>query len=373
MLQYNHMRFPVNAFIFFILVLFTQNSLYAHMEQHQEHQEPGVGIEEKLGEKIPLDLMFHDESDHRVKLRQLVHQPTILAPVYYSCPDVCSFLLYNLAGVLNQISSEPGKEYQVVAVSFDETEKPDLAREKKSMYLKMIEKPFPEDAWRFLTGDHENIQKLTDAIGFHFKREGRTFLHPVSLIILSSEGKVTRYMYGTEILPFDLKMALLEASEGKVGPTVSKVLRFCFSYDPKGQKYVFNTLKVTGIVTLAFALFFFIWQIPHFWLLLLNFGKDYEKAGFPSLTRIFMPVQLRRITFSWVFATAVACLMIPLFGLVNFYGVRVGFLVAGFWLVWKAFMLLRSHHSEFSPRPTFNSINVYVLLVMFLLTLDHLL
>jgi protoheme IX farnesyltransferase len=124
---------------------------------------------------------------------------------------------------------------------------------------------------------------------------------------------------------------------------------------------------------LAIALFFFIWQVPHFWLLVLDFGKDYERAGFPSLTRIFTPPQLRRITFTWVFATAVACLMIPLFGLVNFYGVRMGFLVAGFWLVWKAFMLLRSHHSEFSLRPTFNSINAYVLLVMFLLTLDHLL
>ena len=124
---------------------------------------------------------------------------------------------------------------------------------------------------------------------------------------------------------------------------------------------------------LALAFFFFIWQIPHFWLLLLNFGKDYEKAGFPSLTSIFTPSQLRRITFTWVFATAVACLMIPLFGLVNFYAVQVSFLIAGIWLVWKAFMLLRSHHSEFSLRLTFNSINAYVLLVMFLLTLDHLL
>jgi len=124
---------------------------------------------------------------------------------------------------------------------------------------------------------------------------------------------------------------------------------------------------------LAFAFFFFIWQIPHFWLLLLNFGEDYEKAGFPSLTRIFTPTQLGRITFTWVFATAVACLMIPLFGLVKLYAVQVGFLVAGIWLVWKAFMLLRSHHSEFSLRLTFNFINAYVLLVMSLLTLDHLL
>jgi protein SCO1/2 len=166
-----------------------------------------------------------------------------------------------LARVLNQLSSEPGKEYQVVAISFDEMEKPDLALQRKKMYLKMIEKPFPEDAWRFLTGDKENIQKLTDAVGFHFKREGKDFLHPVSLIILSPDGKITRYIYGTDFLSFDLKMALLEASQGRIGPTVTKVLRFCFSYDPKGRKYVFNTLKVTGIVTLVFALSFILFLV----------------------------------------------------------------------------------------------------------------
>jgi protoheme IX farnesyltransferase len=124
---------------------------------------------------------------------------------------------------------------------------------------------------------------------------------------------------------------------------------------------------------LAVAFFFFIWQVPHFWLLLLNFGKDYEKAGFPSLTRIFTTAQLRRITFTWVLATAVACLMIPLFGLVTFYAVQVSLLIAAIWLVWKAFTLLRNHQSEFSLRLTFNSINAYVLLVMFLLAMDHLL
>ena len=124
---------------------------------------------------------------------------------------------------------------------------------------------------------------------------------------------------------------------------------------------------------LALAFFFFIWQIPHFWLLLLNYGEEYEKAGFPSLTRIFTPAQLKRITFTWVFATAVACLMIPLFGLVSFYAFQVSLLIAGIWLVWKAFILLRRHHSEFSLRLTFNSINAYILLVIFLLTLDHLL
>jgi len=242
-----------------IIVLLAQTHPYAHVEHSKETVE--MGIEEKLGQIISLDTVFNDESGNRISLRQLINKPTILAPVYYSCPDVCSFLLYNLARALNQLSSEPGKEYQVLAVSFDETEKPPLALEKKRLYLKMIEKPFPEEAWRFLTGEEENIRKLTEAIGFRFKREGKTFQHPILMVILSPGGKITRYMYGTDVLPFDLKMALLEASEGRIGPTVSKVLRFCFSYDPKGRKYVFNTLKVTGIVTLAFALSFILFLV----------------------------------------------------------------------------------------------------------------
>jgi protein SCO1/2 len=246
------MRLGLRILILLLATLFFQNTAQAHVEQPKDLS--NIGIDEKLGQLIPLDLTFHDENGNAIRLKQLIHRPTILAPVYYSCPNVCSFLLFNLSGVINKMDSEPGKEYQVLTFSFDETEKPDLALEKKKMYLKMIEKPFPEATWRFLTGDKENIHQLTDAIGFHFKRQGQDFLHPVSLVILSPDGKITRYIYGTEFLPFDIKMALLEASEGKVGPTLSKVLRFCFSYDPKGRKYVFNTLKVTGIVTLLFAL-----------------------------------------------------------------------------------------------------------------------
>ena len=241
------------------VILFLQTGGEAHVEHHKE--QTGVGIEEKLGQTVPLDIVFNDEVGKQISLTQVINKPTILAPVYLGCPDVCSFLLYNLARALNQLSSEPGKEYQVLAVSFDDTEKPPFALEKKRLYLKMIEKPFPEEAWRFLTGEEENIRKLTEAIGFRFKREGKTFQHPVSLVILSSDGKITRYVYGTDVLPFDLKMALLEASEGRVGPSISKVLRFCFSYDPKGRKYVFNTLKVTGIVTLAFALSFILFLV----------------------------------------------------------------------------------------------------------------
>ncbi len=247
--------------ILLILIFLSGESLFAHTE-HQTSQK-GIGIDEKLGQSIPLELTFRDEKGNTVSMGRLIDKPTVLAPVFLTCPDVCSFLLSNLSKTLGQLTSEPGKEFQVLAISFDETEGPPLALEKKKLYLEMIEKPFPEEAWKFLTGERESILALTNAVGFYFKREGNTFLHPVALIILAPDGKITRYLYGTEILPFDLKMALLEASEGRTGPTISKVLRFCFSYDPKGRKYVFNALKVTGIVTLTFAfsfILFLIWR-----------------------------------------------------------------------------------------------------------------
>jgi protein SCO1/2 len=226
----------------------------AHLEQPEDLK--GIGIDQKLGQYIPLDLTFNDENGQRVSLKQLILKPAILALAYLHCPNVCSLLLQNLAEVLNNLPAEPGKDYIVLTVSFDETEKPSLALEKKRTYMKMIQKPFPEEAWRFLTGDKENIRKLTDAVGFHFKRVKEDFEHPVLLIILAPDGKIVRYMYGADPLPFDLKIALVEASQGRIGPAIAKVVRFCFSYDPKANKLVFNMLRVTGTATLIFALSF---------------------------------------------------------------------------------------------------------------------
>jgi protein SCO1/2 len=248
--------FAAKALILLMGVIFFHGLLNAHTEHEQPKDLPGIAIDEKLGQFVPLDLTFNDEGGKPVTLRQFIHTPIILTPVYLHCPNVCSLLLQNLADVLNRFPGEPDKEYRVISVSFDETEKPGLALQKKKTYLKMIQKPFPEDAWRFLTGDKENIRKLTDAIGFHFKRVGQDFQHPVALIILAPDGKIIRYLYGADPLPFDLKMAVVEASQGKIGPAISKVVRFCFSYDPKANKLVFNTLKVTGTVTLIFALSF---------------------------------------------------------------------------------------------------------------------
>ncbi len=253
------MRLGLRILILLLVTLFSQNIAQAHVEQPKDLAR--IGIDEKLGQVIPLDLTFHDENGNPVQLKQLIHTPTILAPVFYHCPNVCGLLLQNLADTLNRLPAEPDKEYRVISVSFDEREKPSFALEMKKMVLSMIEKPFPQDAWRFLTGDRENIRKLMDAIGFHFKKVGEDFQHPVSLVIVTPDGKITRYLYGTEFLPFDIKIALLEASQGKVGATISKVVRFCFSYDPEGKKLVFNTLKVTGTVTLIFALSFILFLL----------------------------------------------------------------------------------------------------------------
>jgi protein SCO1/2 len=254
--QSDHLKLKVIIIAWLFLAAFSPNRTHAHIEEPKDLK--GIGIDQKLGQAVPLDLTFNDESGNRVSLRQIIHTPIILALVYLHCPNVCSLLLQNLADVLNKLPAEPGKEYTVLSLSFDEKEKPSLALEKKKIYLRMIGKPFPEDAWRFLTGDKENIHKLTDAVGFHFKREGEDFEHPVTLIILASDGKIVRYLYGADPLPFDLKLALVEASQGRIGPAISKIARFCFSYDPKGKKLVFNTLKVTGTVTLLFALSFIV-------------------------------------------------------------------------------------------------------------------
>ncbi|MBS3905651.1 MAG: SCO family protein, partial [Syntrophaceae bacterium] len=192
--------YPVHSLLrrvlILVLILFCDGWLFAHVEQHREQK--GVGIDEKLGRLIPLDLTFRDENGKPIALRELIDRPTILAPVFLACPDVCSFLLSNLSGALNRLPADPGKDFLALTISYDETEGPPLAMEKKNLYLKMIEKPFPEEAWRFLTGDRESILKLMDAMGFYFKREGKNFLHPVALIILAPDGKITRYLYGTE-------------------------------------------------------------------------------------------------------------------------------------------------------------------------------
>jgi protein SCO1/2 len=220
-----------------------------------------IGIDEKLGQYIPTDATFVDENGHPVNLRTMIDKPTIIAPVYLSCMHVCPMLLNGLADVLGKMELvKPGRDFQVIALSFDDKDTPAIARGKKRNYIKAIGKPFPENTWKFLTGTDGDIKKFTTAIGFTFQRDGEHgFSHPVTLVVIAPGGKIVRYIEGISFLPFEVTMAVTEASEGRVGSSARKVLMYCFSYDPLKKSYVFNILKVTGTVMVLFVGSFFVY------------------------------------------------------------------------------------------------------------------
>jgi len=218
----------------------------------------GVGIEEKLGEWIPLDLTFRDEAGQPVTLRTFFdgRRPVLLTLVYHDCPMLCNLVLDGLAKTLRQMSWTPGEQFEVLAVSFNHRETPELARRKKAHYVDMLGRPDAAAGLHFLTGDSTTIRALTDAVGFSFRwvPEKQQFAHPAALIFLSGKGKVSRYLYGLEHDPGDVRKALVEASEGKVGTVVDQVLLYCFQYDPSENSYVanaYNIMRLGGAVTVV--------------------------------------------------------------------------------------------------------------------------
>ncbi len=218
-----------------------------------------VTIREQLGQFVPLDARFLNEAGDTVTLGQLIDRPTVLTLVYYNCPGLCTPLLEGAVDVLDKVDLEPGSDFQVITISFNPDETPELAREKKTNMLEAFERrEFPPSAWHFLVGDSLNIHKVTESVGFHYVRNKDGFLHPAAMIVLSDKGKITRYLNGTTFLPFDLKMAIIEASQGRVGPTIAKVLQLCFNYDPEANRYVFNFLRVAGALVIFFTLVFVI-------------------------------------------------------------------------------------------------------------------
>jgi protein SCO1/2 len=215
-----------------------------------------VGVDEKLGQNIPLDLVLNDEDGKPVSLRSLVNKPTILTLNYFRCAGICTPQLNGLTEVLNKVQAEPGKDFQVITVSFDDRDTPEMATQKRTNYLGQINRPFPPTAWRFLTGPAATTRALADSVGFKYKRVGDDFIHAGAIMILSPKGEVTRYMYGITYLPADLQMALEEAARGEAHPSINKLLKFCFSYDPHGRKYVVNFTKMAaGLTLLAAAIF----------------------------------------------------------------------------------------------------------------------
>lgn len=209
-----------------------------------------VGIDEHLGSKIPLDITFRDESGVPVLLSGLITGPTIILPVYYRCSNVCFTLQGQFANALQKLERRPLEEYRVISVSFDEEETTEMAAHSKRAYLSAMKKPFPEEGWRFLTGDLSSIRRLTDALGYGFQRQRNEFAHPVASIVVAGDGTIVRYLYGVSVLPKDLALALVEARSGVTGSSIRKLMDYCFSYDPAGRTYVFNLLRVSATVVI---------------------------------------------------------------------------------------------------------------------------
>lgn len=218
-----------------------------------------IGIEQKLGDQLPLDTVFKNEDGQQVKLGSYFEKgrPVILALVYYECPMLCNEVLNGLTGSLKGMSFNAGKEFEVVAISFDarENDKPDLAKNKKASYMERYGRPGTEDGWHFLTGDQAAIDAVTKAAGFNYHWDEKTnqFAHAGGVMIVTPDGRMSKYLYGIDYSPKDLKFGLMESAENKVGSAADKLLLYCYHYDPATGKYGFAILKavrIAGVATL---------------------------------------------------------------------------------------------------------------------------
>lgn len=216
-----------------------------------------VGIDQKLNGQVPLDAVFKDEQGREVRLGEYFKgKPVVISLVYYSCPMLCNQVLNGMLSSFRRVTLNVGEQYEVVTVSFDPRETPQLAGAKKQTYVKAYNRPSAEVGWHFLTGDEANIKRLTDAVGFRYTWDEPTkqFAHASGIMVATPEGKLARYFYGVEYSPRDLRLGLVEASQNQIGSAVDTLMLYCFHYDPATGKYgavVMNIVKVGGVLMIA--------------------------------------------------------------------------------------------------------------------------
>ncbi len=216
-----------------------------------------VGIDQRLDEQVPLDLEFADETGKAVKLGDYFgKKPVVLVLAYYRCPMLCTLVLNGLAVAMRDMPLTPGTDYQVVTVSFDPRETPQLAAEKKANYIRKLGRPGAAEAWHFLTGQAEPIRRLAAAVGFRYvyDKAKDQYIHASGVIVVTPAGKISRYFFGIQYLARDLRMGLVEASGGNVGSPAEELLLYCFHYDPALGRYtadVINMVRVGGVLTIV--------------------------------------------------------------------------------------------------------------------------
>jgi len=215
-----------------------------------------VGIEQHLDQQIPPDLTFRDESGKTVRLGDYFgKRPMILNLVYYNCPMLCGEVLSGLTSTLRVLRFDLGREFEVITVSFDPRETPQIAAEKKKQYLERYGRKGAEQGWHFLTGQQDAIATLTKSAGFQYEYDAKTdqFAHTTAIMVLTPKGKIAQYYYGVEYAPKDLRLGLIEASQNKIGNLVDQVLLYCYHYDPATGKYgavIMRVVRLAGLATI---------------------------------------------------------------------------------------------------------------------------
>jgi len=217
-----------------------------------------IGITQNLNTQLPLDLRFRDEDGKEIQLKDYFTsaKPAVLSLVYYKCPMLCTMTLNGQSAAFKPINLEVGKDFNVITVSFDPRETPQLAAQKKQSYLKQYNRPSAQDGWHFLTGDEENISRLAQSCGFKYYYDAKSdqFAHASAIMVLTPDGRISRYFQGLEYSPKDLRLALIEASNNKIGSKTDQLLLLCYQYDPATGRYGFAILRAVrlgGILTVT--------------------------------------------------------------------------------------------------------------------------
>ena len=251
------------AILLSLMAFLMPDSALGQLIENDPSELRGIDVEEHLNKIIPLDFEFIDEHGDSVTLEKYFNKgkPVVLIMGYYSCPMLCSLVMNGVSETAKEIPLKLGVDYQIVSVSIDTVETDLLASAKKKNYLKQIGVSEDSDGWMFLTGDGSQSRGLADAIGFkyYYDEDKKQYAHPAVLTILTEDGKISRYLYGIEYESRDFRMAILEASQGKVGNTIDRIILYCYHYDPQAGGYVIfagNVMRLGGTFTLAILAIF---------------------------------------------------------------------------------------------------------------------
>ena len=251
----------MNQIKYLIFLIFCLVRLESFAQPTLYEQQMQVGFDEKQGQYAALDVKLVNEAGDTVLLKDVLTKPSILNLVYFRCPGTCSPLMFGVSKFIDDVDLKPGTDYQVLTISFDYTESIDLGIKKKSNYISTMKNKDLGKDWQFFVSDSLNIAKLTHSVGFNYKLINNEFVHPTGLIALASDGKITRYLRGIEFLPFEIKITMVEAANGKIGPSINRLLAVCYSYDQKGNQFVFNVTKVSAIVIIFIGIVIFLFLV----------------------------------------------------------------------------------------------------------------